>query len=120
MPFQMAGFTVAALSMVGIPPTAGFFSKWYLVLGSIDASNWAFVAVILASSLLNAVYFFRVIEKVWVQRLPPGIEAESERIKPSPRILSPVLILAAGVLILGLINAVIVTQVLEPVVAPLR
>ncbi len=121
MPFLMAGFTVAALSMVGIPPTAGFFSKWYLVLGSIDASNWVFVAVILASSLLNAVYFFRLIEKVYAHAPPSGIEANGgEKIEPSPRILFPVLVLAVGVLVLGLINAVIVTQVLDLVVAPLR
>jgi multicomponent Na+:H+ antiporter subunit D len=121
MPFLMSGFTIAALSMVGIPPTAGFFSKWYLVLGSIDASNWVFVAVILASSLLNAVYFFRVIERVWAHAPPEGVEANGGgRIKPSPRILAPVLILAAGVLILGLINAFIVIQVLDRIVAPLR
>ncbi len=121
MPFLMAGFTVAALSMVGIPPTAGFFSKWYLVLGSIDASNWAFVAVILASSLLNAVYFFRLIERIYAHAPPSGVEANGgEKIERSPRILFPVLVLAVGVLVLGLINAVIVTQVLDLVVAPLR
>lgn len=120
MPRLMASFTVAALSMVGIPPTAGFFSKWYLVLGSIDASNWTFVAVILASSLLNAVYFFRVIEKIYASPLPEGNGINtSERIEPSPRILYPIIVLAAGILILGLINVVIVTQVLEQAVAPL-
>lgn len=121
LPFLMAGFTVAALSMVGIPPTAGFFSKWYLVLGSIDAGNWVFVTVILVSSLLNAVYFFRVIENVYAKTPQSGSGVNlGERIKPSPRILFPVLLLAAGVLILGFINAVIVTQILELVVAPLR
>ena len=121
MPLLMAGFTVAALSMVGVPPTAGFFSKWYLIRGSIDANNWVFVVVILVSNLLNAVYFFRVIEKVWAHAPPEGVEANiGVRIKTSPRILSPVLILAAGILVLGLINAVIVTKVLEQVVTPLR
>ena len=121
MPRMMAGFTVAALSMVGIPPTAGFFSKWYLILGSIDASNWVFVTVILASSLLNAVYFFRVIEKVYAHAPPSGIgDNIGKRIEPSPRILFPILVLAVGVLVLGFINAVIVTQILELVVAPLR
>ncbi len=118
MPLMMAAFTVAALSMVGIPPTCGFFSKWYLVLGSIDAGNWVFIAVILVSSLLNAVYFFRVIEKVYAA--PPSGEAVVEQAtEPSARILVPILVLAVGILVLGLINAVIVTQVLELVVAPL-
>lgn len=120
MPLLMAGFTAAALSMVGIPPTAGFFSKWYLVLGSIDANNWVFVAVILASSLLTAVYFFRMIEKLYAATPSSEVAAEVEKAtEPSARILVPILILAAGVIILGLINAIIVTQILEPVVASL-
>ncbi len=116
MPLMMAAFTVAALSMVGIPPTCGFFSKWYLVLGSIDANNWAFVAVILASSLLTAVYFFRMLEKLYATPASdnPVIMQTSE---PSARILVPILILAGGVLVLGLINAIIVTQILEPIVS---
>jgi multicomponent Na+:H+ antiporter subunit D len=115
MPLMMAGFTIAALSMVGIPPTAGFFSKWYLVLGTIDADNWFFLAVILLSSLLNAVYFFRVIEKVYTLPASESPEAENAR-EPSPRTLVPILILAAGILILGLTNVFIVNQVLTPIV----
>jgi multicomponent Na+:H+ antiporter subunit D len=119
MPLMMASFTVAALSMIGIPPTAGFFSKWYLVLGSIDSGNWVFVAVILASSLLTAVYFFRVIERVYA--MPPSGRADAGQVKDPPaRILFPISILAAGILILGSINAIIVTQILELVVIPLQ
>ncbi len=115
MPLMMGAFVVAALAMVGIPPTAGFFSKWYLILGSIDAGNFVFVAIIVVSSLLTAVYFFRVIEKVFAHP-PPA----SQSVDPPPRILVPILILAAGVLGLGIINALIVTNILELVVAPLR
>ncbi len=116
MPLMMSAFTVAALSMVGVPPTAGFFSKWYLVLGGIEANNWAFVAVILASSLLTAVYFFRVIEKLFATPSSgdPAVEQAKE---PPARILSPILILATGIIVLGLINALIVSYVLQPVVA---
>ena len=117
MPWMMGAFTVAALAMVGVPPTCGFFSKWYLILGSIDAGNWVFVAVIAASSLLTAVYFFRVIEKVYAH--PPAREGVTGTIEPPPRILVPILILASGILILGLSNAVIVTQILERIAAPL-
>ena len=119
MPLMMAAFTAAALSMVGIPPTCGFFSKWYLILGSIDANNWVFVAVILASSLLTAVYFFRMIEKLYAMP-SSGDPAVEQATEPSARLLVPILILAAGVIVLGLINAIIVTQVLEPVVALLK
>ena len=61
-PWTAAAFWLAVLAMVGIPPTAGFFSKWYLLLGTVDAGAWVFFAVIIASSLLSAVYFFRVAE----------------------------------------------------------
>ncbi len=116
MPLMMSAFTVAALSMVGIPPTAGFFSKWYLVLGGIEANNWVFVAVILASSLLTAVYFFRMIEKLFAT--PSGGDPAVEQARePSARILTPIIILATGIIVLGLINAFIVSYVLQPVVA---
>jgi len=62
MPFTMAAFTITALSMVGLPPACGFFSKWYLVLGAINASQWVLVVTLLISSLVNAILFFRVIE----------------------------------------------------------
>ncbi len=116
MPLMMSAFTVAALSMVGIPPTAGFFSKWYLVLGGIEAGNWVFVAVILASSLLTAVYFFRMIEKLFAA--PSGGDPAVEQARePSARILAPIMTLAVGIIVLGLINVLIVSYVLQPVVA---
>lgn len=62
MPLTMAAFTVGALSMIGIPPTCGFFSKWYLIGAGIDAGNWVYVGALLISSFVNAVIFFRIIE----------------------------------------------------------
>jgi len=73
MPWTMVAFVVAALAMVGIPPTAGFFSKWYLLLGAIDGGEWIWFGVIIASSLLSAIYFFRVVEMIY-RDLP--VEAE--------------------------------------------
>ncbi len=61
MPFTMTAFTIASLSMIGIPPAAGFISKWYLVLGSIEAHQMPIVIVIMASTILNACYFFNSI-----------------------------------------------------------
>ncbi|MGH7830634.1 MAG: monovalent cation/H+ antiporter subunit D family protein [Candidatus Binatia bacterium] len=119
MPWTMAAFTLSALSMIGVPPTAGFFSKWYLLLGSIDAGNWLFVAAILLSSLLTAVYFFRVLEQVYAAHAR-GNSAPADASDPPPSMLFPILVLAAGVLILGLFNTLIVTRVLDPIVAPLR
>ena len=112
MPWTFAAFTTAALSMIGIPPAAGFFSKWYLLLGALEVGNPWFVAVILLSSLLNAAYFFRILEKLYVN---PGGEHEARRAEAPAGMLVPTLVLAAGILILGLLNSVIVTRVLMPV-----
>ncbi len=116
MPFTSVAFVVAALSMIGIPPTAGFFSKWYLVLGSIDAGNWIFVFVIALSSLLNIVYFFRIIEKMYISKskTPSESTVEETKMREVPvSMLIPTLIFAVAVIVLGLLNAVIVDSVIR-------
>ncbi len=57
MPFTMGAFAVATLSMIGIPPVAGFVTKWYLVQGALDVRELGLVVVLMVSSLLNAAYF---------------------------------------------------------------
>jgi multicomponent Na+:H+ antiporter subunit D len=119
MPWTMAAFTIAALSMVGLPPMAGFFSKWYLALGTIKNSNWLFLAVILISSLLNAVYFFRVLEKVYMRKpgAPKSTELENEdRDEVGASMLFPTLVMAAGLIVLGILNAVIVKAVITYII----
>ena len=97
MPYTMAAFSIAALSMVGVPPLCGFFSKWFLALGSIESGKWIFAVIILLSSLLNAGYFFRVLEKVWFGESP------HEGVDEAPKsMLVPILILAAGCILLGI------------------
>ena len=66
LPLTMAALTVAALSMIGLPPTAGFFSKYYLALAAIESGQLAFLVALVVSSLLSAVYFFRVIERAYL------------------------------------------------------
>jgi multicomponent Na+:H+ antiporter subunit D len=61
MPWTMAAFTVAALSMIGIPPTGGFISKWYILFAAIDAQQLFAVGVIIVSTLLNAAYFLPIV-----------------------------------------------------------
>ena len=68
MPLVMGAFTIAALSMVGFPLTVGFVSKWYLGVGALEAGMWYLIPVILLSSLLTAVYFWRAIEIIYFQR----------------------------------------------------
>ncbi|SLM28938.1 MnhA2 [Desulfamplus magnetovallimortis] len=59
MPITMTAFLIGSLSVVGFPPCGGFISKWYLVLGTVESGNIAFLFVLLGSSFLNAAYFFR-------------------------------------------------------------
>ena len=65
MPLTMAAFFVASLSIIGLPPTGGFLSKWYLVLGSLQAHQTAILVVLLTSSLLNAAYFMPVVYRAF-------------------------------------------------------
>ncbi|MBI5237234.1 MAG: monovalent cation/H+ antiporter subunit D family protein [Deltaproteobacteria bacterium] len=65
MPFTMAAFTISSLSMIGMPLTVGFVSKWYLALGALKSGMWYIVLLILLSSLLMAVYFWRVVETIY-------------------------------------------------------
>ncbi|MDP3063764.1 MAG: monovalent cation/H+ antiporter subunit D family protein [Chloroflexota bacterium] len=118
MPWTTAAFVLASLGLIGIPPTAGFFSKWYLVRGSVEAGNWALVAVILASSLLTAVYVFRVAEKAYTAEPSPEMAALHGG-DPPLGMLIPTWVLAGGVLVLGLVNSLVVSQVLERAVSPL-
>lgn len=110
-PWTMAAFTTAAISMVGLPPLAGFFSKWYLALGTIDNSNWLLLAVILISSLLNAVYFFRILEKVYLNNPDTDSTEETEVIERDEvgfSMMFPMAVMAIGLLLVGIFNVYIV------------
>jgi formate hydrogenlyase subunit 3/multisubunit Na+/H+ antiporter MnhD subunit len=76
LPLTMAAFTVAAFGMMGVPPTAGFVSKWYLGLGGLDAGqNWVLL-VLATSSLLNALYFLPVVYTAFFR--PPSREPAAQ------------------------------------------
>lgn len=68
MPYTCAAFVIAAISMIGVPPSVGFVSKLYIILASIEAKQFFFVAILLLSSLLNLIYFWRVIEMMYMKR----------------------------------------------------
>ncbi len=114
MPATSAAFVLAALSMIGLPPTAGFFSKWYLLLGSWDQGSWIFIGVIVLSSLLNAVYFFRIIEKMYLGGGDAPARPETSPMGAGALLTGPVVLLALALLALGLGNAFIVTRLIQP------
>ena len=74
MPVAGTTITVCALSMIGIPPFAGFFSKWYLALGAVENKQYGFVAVLIISSLLGIIYFFRILEHLYMDKKTITIE----------------------------------------------
>jgi multicomponent Na+:H+ antiporter subunit D len=76
MPWTMTAFTIAALSMIGLPPTGGFVSKWYILSGAIQAGNTLAVLTIVISTALNAAYFLPIIYLAWFAReeVPPTRE----------------------------------------------
>lgn len=109
MPFTMAALFVSAVSIVGVPPTAGFFSKWYLLLGTIYAKKWIFAGAIIFSSLVNAVIFFRILEIVYFKKPP-----HTGQIKEAPMsMLIPILITAAGILIIGFYSGDIISSIIR-------
>ena len=65
MPLTMAAFSLAALGMIGIPPAAGFVSKWYLGVGALEVGAYWIIGVLAISSLLNALYFLPILYAAW-------------------------------------------------------
>ncbi|MCH7544214.1 MAG: monovalent cation/H+ antiporter subunit D family protein [Proteobacteria bacterium] len=72
MPLTMAAFVIGGLSLIGIPLTVGFISKWYLIQGAIEAGWWPVAILIVATSLLAVLYIWRVIEVAYLQPAPEG------------------------------------------------
>ena len=68
MPITMAAFAIGAAGMCGIPPVAGFLSKWFLCLGTIEAGAYLFLCVILISSVLDVIYFFPIFKMAFFKK----------------------------------------------------
>lgn len=128
MPFTMGAFVIAAISLIGLPPTCGFFSKWYLFLGTIDAGQWPFTVALVIGGLINAVLFFRIIEtvyfKVRIERGSPDALAcvvtnhddthEKVVMDEAPlTMLLPILSLAAAILILGPFSGKVIAYIIQ-------
>ena len=116
MPFTMGAFVVGALSIIGVPPTCGFFSKWYLISGGIAAGHYGFVAALLFSSLVNVVLFFRIIELGYFEPFSDhhGHNHHPEPIDEAPlSMLVPLIIVAAGLVVVGMYTGDIVTRIID-------
>lgn len=110
MPLTAACVVVGALSIVGVPPAGGFFSKWYLIRGALDAGEPLLVAALLAGGLLAVVYMYRLTEAVWI-----GGAAQRAGGREAPASVLACLVLLAGLTIAaGLASATLVDTILVP------
>jgi multicomponent Na+:H+ antiporter subunit D len=105
MPWTMAAFAIASLSLVGIPPASGFVSKWYLALGSLDAGHPWLVFVLLASSLLNAAYLGPIVYKAYFEEAQDEGHGHGHEVHEVPWMVVPLVITAVGSLLLGIYPA---------------
>ncbi len=99
-PWTVGAFGVGAMSLIGIPGTAGFISKWYLLLSVLEHAWWFVALVIIASSLLALAYMWRVIDALWLKE-PSQLVTERGREAPL-RMLIPAWVLALANFFFGI------------------
>jgi multicomponent Na+:H+ antiporter subunit D len=109
MPWTMAAFVAGGLSLIGIPLTAGFISKWYLVSAALADGYWPLAVLVLVSSLLALIYIWRVVEAAYFN--VPG--AAMHQVREAPAImLIPVWLLIGANLYFG-VDASLVTGIAQ-------
>ena len=133
MPLTMTGFFVGGFSIIGLPPTCGFFSKWYLITGAMVSERWEYMLALLFSTMVMVVLFFRLIERIHLavsesgENLGQGhgelgLTEEQTRFSEGPlTMLIPLLLAATIVLVIGIYNQDVVNQIeifLEPLGMP--
>jgi multicomponent Na+:H+ antiporter subunit D len=103
MPWTMTAFAIGALSLIGIPPAAGFLSKWLMFQGAASAENYAVLLVLSLSTLLNAAYFLPIVYAAFLRPQPADQPRHGEA--PWPMVVA-ILAVAAVTLLLPLASAV--------------
>jgi len=118
MPYTCLALILGALAMIGMPPGAGFVTKWYLIQAALEARGYAFVAVIFISTLLMIVYFWRVIEIMYI-RTAEGSELESLAVvsETPPAMLIATLLMGVMSFVLGLIW---ISGILDPITSAIN
>ena len=99
MPITMGAFVIAGFSIIGVPGTVGFVSKWYLGLGAFEEGWWWLVFLLVASSLISVVYIGRIVEVVWFRPVSAAAKRAEE---PPLSMLLPTLLLTAATVYFGL------------------
>ena len=115
MPVTMAAFVVTMAALIGVPPTCGFFSKWYLIEGAAKVGAWHFVAALLLSSLVKAIILFRIVE-IGYNRVPhPAIKGNPAipRNEAPLSMLIPTVAVTLGLVVLGLGTSTLVNTIIS-------
>lgn len=99
MPWTMGAFAIATLSMIGLPPAAGFISKWYMVSGAMAGQHWLAVTVIVLSTLLNAGYFLPIVYRAFFVAAPADPHDHPHGEAPLPMVIALTATAAATVLL---------------------
>jgi len=108
-------FIVLALGMVGLPPTGGFFGKWNIILGALEAGNYFSVAAVVLSTLLTLGYFAKLLEGIFRQT-STKLDVQFGEIPFSFKLTLGVT--SAAILLLGLFSATIVQLLLDHALPP--
>ncbi len=101
MPFTFGAFAIASLSMIGVPPVAGFITKWYLLVGAMDAGSIGIIIVLLTSTLLNAAYFAPVVYNGFFGK-PAAEDAGKKFSEAHPAMVIPLVLTAIISVVIGL------------------
>jgi multicomponent Na+:H+ antiporter subunit D len=99
MPLTMGAFVLAGLGLIGVPGTAGFVSKWFLITGAVEQGLWWLAAVIVFSSVLAVIYVGRIVEIAWFRA--PAASAVAQR-NPPVEMLAITWVLAAATVYFGI------------------
>jgi len=111
MPWTMAAFFIGSLSMIGVPIAAGFVTKWYLALGSIEAHQIPILLVLLASTVLNAAYFLPITYKAFFEKEESSADTHHghgddhghhEEVREIPMVVVPLVFTAIISLVIGI------------------
>jgi len=116
MPFTMGALVIGAMSIIGVPPTCGFFSKWYLIVGAISAGHYGFMAALIFSSMVSVVLFFRVFEICYFEPFADhhGHDNHPGGMDEAPvSMVVPLLIVAVILILVGLYTGDIVNHVIQ-------
>ena len=115
MPWTMGAFVIGGLAIIGLPPTCGFFSKWYLLSGAWEAGQILFMVALITSSLVNVVIFFRIIETAFFPAEDHGHDHHHEpppRQEAPARMLIPLWIVAISLPLLGLLSGDLISTLI--------